>query len=270
MSIKISMQKSVLITGATRGIGAKTAEYFLKNGFRVFGTSRNPNIHIDIFSHFEQFKLIYLDLSDNKSIISLPEKTGPVDIIINNAGVSQIGAAEDISQETSLTIFKTNFFGIVEINKCYLPLMRHAGYGRILHISSLAAKIPLPFSGLYAASKAALDAYSCSLRSEVKKYNIGVTSIYFDYVKTTLPQLESFEENSPYYQTVIRMKKRRDENIKKGRSASVVAQIIYKTSLLKNSPAQVCIGKSTKLRSNLKKLLPNSLTERIIQHKFNI
>jgi len=270
MSTKKSLMKSVLITGATRGIGAKTAECFLQNGFQVFGTSRNPDKYANLFSQYEQFNLIYLDLNNNTSITSLPEKTGPVDIIIHNAGVSQIGAAEDISQEISLRIFNTNFFGIIELNRCFLPLMRNVGYGKILHISSLAAKIPLPFSGIYAASKAALDAYSCSLRSEVKKYNIDVTSIYFDYVKTTLPQLESFDENSPYYQRVISMKKRRDENIQKGRPASEVAKIIFNISRLKNAPSQVCIGKRAKLRSNLIKLLPDSLIERIIQHKFNI
>jgi short-subunit dehydrogenase len=265
-----AMRKSVLITGATRGIGAKTAEYFLKNGFTVFGTSRKPDEHKNLFSHFENFKLLNLDLNDSTSIALLPGITGPVDIIINNAGVSQIGAAEDTPPETSLKIFNTNFFGIVEINRYYLPIMRHAGSGRIIHISSLAAKIPLPYSATYAASKAALDAYSFSLRAEVKKYNIDVTSIYFDYVKTTLPQLESLNKNSPYYQSVIHMKKSRDENIKNGRSAAEIAELIYKVSIGRNSPAEFCIGKKAKYRSNLKKLLPNSLIEKIIRHKFNI
>ena len=270
MDIQQPKLKTVLITGATRGIGAKTAELFLQNGYTVFGTSRKPDENKQLFSHFKQFKLLYLDLSDSTSIASLPEQTGSIDLLINNAGVSQIGAAEDITQETSLKIFKTNFLGIVELNKCYLPRMRNSGFGRILHISSLAAKIPLPDSALYAASKAALEAYSSSLRAEVKKYNIGVTSIYFDYVKTTLPQIESINENSPYHQSVIHMKIRRDENIEKGRSASEVAQIIYKTSMVKKTPSQVCIGNRTKLRSILKKILPDFITERIIQHKFNV
>ncbi|NQT57803.1 MAG: SDR family NAD(P)-dependent oxidoreductase [Bacteroidetes bacterium] len=270
MILQNPTQKSVLITGATRGIGAKTSEFFLKNGFRVFGTSRKPDDNINLYSNFKYFKLLYLDLNDSTSITSLPTKTGPVDVIINNAGISQIGAAEDISPETSMNIFRTNFFGIIEINKSYLPLMRHKGSGRILHISSLAAKIPLPYSALYAASKAALDAYSFSLRSEVRKYNIDVTSIYFDYVKTTLPQIESLDENSPYYQSAVRMKKRRDKFIGKGRSASEVAQIIYKASQARKPPAQICIGKRAKLRTDLRKLLPDSLTEWIIQHKFNV
>ncbi len=270
MSKNNSKQKSVLITGATRGIGAETSELFLKNGFKVYGTSRKPEDNKNIFSQYEHFSLLYLDYLNNASIRSLPDITGPVDIIINNAGVSQIGAAEDIPEEISLKIFKTNFFGIIELNKHYIPFMRNAGFGKILHISSLAAKIPLPYSSLYAASKAALEAYSFSLRTEVKKFNISVSSIYFDYVKTTLPQIESFDENSPYYQSVICMKRKRDEYMQNGRSASEIAQILYQISQSDKAPAQVCIGKKVKLLSNLKKLLPDPLTEWIIQHKFNL
>ncbi|MBC8548406.1 MAG: SDR family NAD(P)-dependent oxidoreductase [Candidatus Brocadiales bacterium] len=268
MSKKNSLPKSVLITGATSGIGAETSELFLKKGFKVYGTSRKPDDNRNLFSQYERFSLLYLDLGNSASITSLPNKTGPVDILIHNAGISQIGAAEDISEEISLKIFKTNFFGIIELNKLYLPLMRNAGFGRILHISSLAAKIPLPYSSLYAASKAALDAYSYSLRAEVKIFNISVSSIYFDYVKTALPQIESLDKNSPYYQSVIHMKIKRDENIKNGRAANEIAQIVYQTSRRDRLPAQVCIGKKVKLLNNLKNLLPNSLTERIIQRKF--
>ncbi len=265
---RMKKMKSVLITGASRGIGYCTAAIFLQNGHRVIGTSRDADRLDPLFPGADGFTLVSLDLTSKESIEALHGKTGDVDIIIHNAGISQIGAAEETAAEEAEKLFALNFFGPMQLNGIYLPAMRSQGFGNILHVSSLAAKIPVPFSAVYAASKAALDAYAAALRSEVAPFGIQVSSVYFDYVATTLPQAGGFKANSPYAERGSRYKAQRDRLISSGMQPEKVGRAIYHAATAHRTPQSVAVGGSTRVRSLLVRLLPHRLIEAGVRRTF--
>ncbi len=265
---RMENMKSVLITGVSRGIGYWTAAAFLQNGYRVIGTSRDAGRHDPLFPDAGSFSLVSLDLTSKASIEALHAKTGDVDIVIHNAGVSQIGAAEETAAEDAEKLFSLNFFGPLELNRIYLPAMRSQGFGKILHISSLAARIPVPFSGIYAASKAALDAYAAALRSEVAPFGIQVSSVYFAYVATTLPQIGGFTAHSPYAARGAQYKAQRDRLLKGGMQAQRVGRAIYRAATARRTPCAVAVGGSTRFRALLARLLPHRMIEAGIHRTF--
>jgi short-subunit dehydrogenase len=260
--------KRVLITGASRGIGYSTAAIFLKHGYHVIGTSRKAPLQDELFPDADCFRMVSLDLNSTASIEALYEKTGDVDIVIHNAGISQIGAAEETAVEDAQKLFALNFFGPVQLNRIYLPAMRKQGFGKILHISSLAAKIPVPFSGMYAASKAALDAYSAALRSETAPFGIQVSSIYFDYVATTLPQVGVTGKQSPYSERAARYKSHRDRFLQSGMPPQKIGNAIYHAVAARHTPQSIAVGSSTIVRSLMVRLLPRRIIEAGIRKTF--
>src|SRR6059036_4361432 len=176
----------VLITGASSGFGRETARILLGRGFRVYGTSRNPSAR----PQEPGVGMIALDVDSDNSIQSgvkeLLEETGRIDVLVNNAGYVLTGGAEETSMVEAKAQFETDFFGHVRMTKAVLPTMRKQGSGQIINISSIAAILPVPFEGYYAAAKAALLAWSEALRHEVKSLGIKVSVIEPRFFKTNL------------------------------------------------------------------------------------
>jgi NAD(P)-dependent dehydrogenase (short-subunit alcohol dehydrogenase family) len=186
--------KTVLITGATSGIGLCIANKLHNSGFRVFGTSRFPDKH----QHKVAFELLLLDITSETSIqnciTSFLSKCSTLDALINNAGIGVCGSAEETSTELSSKQFQTNFWGAVNMTKSILPLMRHQKNGKIITIGSLAGLIGVPFQSYYAASKHALEGFFKSLRFEVKSFNIKVSVIEPGFFKTDLHNAFQYAE----------------------------------------------------------------------------
>ena len=124
-------QKRVLITGASRGIGAAIAYCLCQKGYRVIGTSRHPE---SIEKPLEGVEYIQLDLNDQNSVDAALNRVGDIDILINNAGQSHLGAAEEYPLELTRALFETNFFGPLRLIQGLLPGMRQRRKGFILNI----------------------------------------------------------------------------------------------------------------------------------------
>ncbi len=259
----------VIITGASRGIGRVTARQFAAAGYEVVGTSRNPQ-GLDTAGDPPGLTYDLLDLCDPASIEAFCTRHPETDILIHNAGISQIGAAEDFADETIEELYQTNLFGIMRLNRFYIGKMRQRGSGKIIHVSSLAAFTPVPFSSVYASSKAGLVAYSSALRSELHQYGIWVTTVFFDFVKTTLPQLENIPEGSAYALQVRRAKRQRDRSIEEGMHADRVAQAIFRTAGRRKPPILLPIGGRTRFMYLVSRLLPPGIVERLIRLRYEL
>jgi NAD(P)-dependent dehydrogenase (short-subunit alcohol dehydrogenase family) len=178
-----------IVTGAATGIGAATARALHDAGYQVFGTYRKlPTTTIPGVDHVACD--VTSDQAVEAAVLEVLAKTGRVDLLVNNAGVGLIGAAEESSLEQAKSIFDVNLFGAIRMTKAVLPLMRQQRSGRIVNISSVLGLIPSPFSALYASSKHAIEGYSESLDHEVRGSGIRVVLVEPAYTRT------AFESNT--------------------------------------------------------------------------
>lgn len=259
----------VVVTGASRGIGRCCAARFAEAGCKVIGTSREPG-KIDEQDRIAGVEYAQLDVTDPVSLeVFSREFSGSADILINNVGLSQIGAAEDVTEEELQLIFQTNLFASVLINRPFIKAMRERGRGTIIHVSSLAARTPVPFSSLYAASKAALDAYSAALRIELRPFGISVKTVYFDFTNTSLQQLRH-EGSEAYRERIEHGKKMRDASIAGGMSPDHVAKKIVSAALQDRDSVSIPIGRRTARFSLLVKLLPQRFISSMIERRYEV
>lgn len=173
------MNKVVLITGASAGIGKATAIYLAQNGYIVYGAARR----VEKMQELKTFGIrpIMLDVTKDESIVScikqILAEAGSIDVLVNNAGFGSYGAIEDVSMEDARYQLEVNVFGAMRLTQMVLPNMRENKYGKIVNISSVGGKTAFPLGGWYHASKFALEALSDSLRNEVRQFGIDVIVI---------------------------------------------------------------------------------------------
>jgi NAD(P)-dependent dehydrogenase (short-subunit alcohol dehydrogenase family) len=182
-------QPVAIVTGATAGIGAATARALHAAGYHVFGTYRKlPSAKIPGVEY------VACDVTSDEAVGAAVRevlaKTGRIDLLVNNAGVGLVGAAEESSLEQAKTIFDVNLFGVIRMTNAVLPVMRQQRSGRIVNISSVMGLIPAPFLTLYGSSKHAVEGYSQSLDHEVRGSGIRVVLVQPGYTRTT------FESNT--------------------------------------------------------------------------
>jgi short-subunit dehydrogenase len=172
----IVMKKTVLVTGASAGIGKAIAIYLAQNGYNVYGAARRTDKMQDLKTH--GIKTIALDVTNEESVVACTEQVfkeaESIDILVNNAGFGQEGAIEDISMQDARYQFEVNVFGAMRLAQLLLPKMRENKYGKIINISSVGGKIAFPLGGWYHASKFALEALSDSMRNEVRGFGIDI------------------------------------------------------------------------------------------------
>jgi NAD(P)-dependent dehydrogenase (short-subunit alcohol dehydrogenase family) len=185
-------QQNALVTGSASGIGFETALMLARNGIYTFATMRNLSKSEEILDYARKGHLpletLRLDVTDEQSISEAIDeiigKKNRIDILVNNAGYSLLGPLEQLHMEEIKEEFETNFFGIIKLIQCVLPIMRKQRYGRIINISSLAGRIGFPLSSAYVSSKFALEGLIESLRYEVQDFGIHVILIEPGVIKT--------------------------------------------------------------------------------------
>lgn len=194
------MQKTVLITGVSSGIGEATAKALAEAGYRVFGGARNP----DKVRPVPGIELVAMDICDDaqvrEAVAHVFQKAGRIDIVINNAGVSLVGPVEAASDSEAQALFDTNLFGALRVMRAVLPVMRAQRAGLIVNVSSVLGFLPAPFMGLYASSKHALEGLSESLDHEVRGFGVRVMLIEPGFTSTSLDtNARQSQEHIPAY-----------------------------------------------------------------------
>ncbi|MBB5685724.1 SDR family oxidoreductase [Sphingobium boeckii] len=161
---------TVLITGCSTGFGRETARYFLDQGWSVIATMRDPAASVLPVS--DRLRVLPLDVTDAASIAAAVAQAGPIDVLVNNAGIGWLNAVEGTSMQTVRDIFETNLFGTVAMMQAVLPDMRERRSGVIVNVSSSSTLKPLPLLSVYRASKAAMTALTESAALELADFGI--------------------------------------------------------------------------------------------------
>jgi short-subunit dehydrogenase len=190
--------KRVLITGVSKGIGKAIALDLVNRGYEVFGTSRNPEL---IKDKIPGVTYLSMNLCDEGSIERCFKEQPNIDVLINNAGQSQMGPAEEISNDKVREIFEANFFGTISLTKKYLSVMRPKRKGQIINIGTLSGTFAMPFQSTYGSSKIALRIWTICLRKEMRPYGVHISTIEPFYINSGI-QLEYLCENDSEYKTV--------------------------------------------------------------------
>jgi NAD(P)-dependent dehydrogenase (short-subunit alcohol dehydrogenase family) len=167
--------KTILITGCSSGFGLETARYFLERGWKVIATMRTPRE--DVLPRSEHLRVLALDVTDPQSIRNTVETAGPIDVLVNNAGVGLRSVFEGTSMETVRAIFETNTFGAMAVTHAFLPQFRQRKAGVIVNVSSGTTLKALPMLAVYTASKAAINAFTESLALELQPFNVRVSLV---------------------------------------------------------------------------------------------
>jgi len=167
--------KTVLITGCSSGFGLETARYFLERDWKVIATMRTPRE--DVLPRFEHLRLLALDVTDPDSVRQAVLAAGPIDVLVNNAGIGVLAALEGISMETAQEIFKTNTLGTIAMTQAVLPQFRQRKAGVIVNVTSSVTLKSLPLLSVYTASKAAINAFTESLALELQPFNVRMSLV---------------------------------------------------------------------------------------------
>src|SRR5262245_61947534 len=197
--------RSVVITGASRGLGLASATHLYKVGWRVVGAMRSPDVGLERLRHATGASAadprligVRLDLDDPTSIMAaakaIEEVVGAPDALVHNAGIAAVGCAEEMPFEVWERLFRTNLFGAVRLTKEMLPSMRAAGRGRIVVVSSQGGIRGIPSISAYSASKGALERWAEALAEEVAPFGLGVTILVSGTFKTDI-----LTEQTPHY-----------------------------------------------------------------------
>lgn len=163
---------TILITGCSSGFGLDIARHFLERDWNVVATMRTPRT--DLLPASSRLRVLALDVKDPASIRQAIDAAGPIDVLVNNAGVGLLGAVEGTHMETVRDVFETNTFGTFALVKAVLPQMRERRSGTIVNVSSSTTLKALPLLAEYTASKAAVNAFSESLALELAEFNVQV------------------------------------------------------------------------------------------------
>lgn len=274
---KSETKKTILITGCSTGIGYDTAHYLHNNGYRVFASARKLE---DVKRlQDEGLETYLLDVTKPETIKDtldaiLKQTDGKLFSVFNNAGYGQPGAVEDIPTEVLREQFETNLFGLHEMTRQIIPIMRAQGYGRIIQHSSVLGLISLRFRGAYNASKYAIEGLCDTLRLELMNDDIHVITI------NTGPVNSNFRKNStkkfyehiygkPSVFTLLYEKEiiPHEETKKKDyftRDSDVVIDNILKALEKKKPAPRYYNTSSTHLLGTLKRILPTSILDNIL------
>ncbi|MFI5936434.1 SDR family oxidoreductase [Actinoplanes sp. NPDC051494] len=254
------MSRTAVVTGASSGIGKATAALLLTRGYRVIGTSRDPE-RIPAADRLPGVEYSALDLASPESVESWAGRLADVDVLVNNAGESQSGPLEEVPDEALRRLFQINVFGPVRLTQLALPGMRSRGTGRVVMVGSMLASFPLAFRSGYTASKAALKGFSDAARHELSPYGVWLTTVEPGSINTgiSLRRTKYIGAESPYRADFETMITALDHNESTGIPADQVAATIV-TAIEADRPRPLyAAGSGAPYVFLLRRLLPTTV-----------
>lgn len=268
------MSKVILITGGSSGIGKAIGIFLSEKGFTVYGTSRNPAKLSGSFP----FSLLAMDVTKpitiKKSMDTIIEKEGRIDILINNAGVGITGPIEETPEEEIKNAFDTNYHGPLNVIKAVLPLMRKQREGLIINITSIAGYMGLPYRGIYSATKAALEITTEAYRMEIKQFGIQMVNIAPGDFATNIAAGRYHSpvlDNSPYKKAYSSTLAIMDAHVDEGEDPIKMAEVVYKVIQTPLPKVRYLVGaKLQKLSIFLKKVLPSKMYEKMLLSHYKL
>ncbi|WP_204140946.1 SDR family oxidoreductase [Halomicronema sp. CCY15110] len=262
------MSKTVLITGASSGIGEATGKYFLQKGWNVSATMRSP-MNAGDWTKAEKVICPRLDVTSSETIEIAVHETlvqfGRIDALVNNAGYALMGPLEGVTSEQLERQFKTNVFGLVSTIQKVLPVMRRQGKGSIINVASIGGRLAFPLASSYHATKWAVEGLSEALRYELRRFNIQVKIIEPGGIRTNFINHGSAWTNHSNYANLVERVKQFSEGLNDSLPGPEgVARTIYKAAndrsqRLRYSPH----GEAFLL---MHKILPDSLWRSLVAH----
>jgi NAD(P)-dependent dehydrogenase (short-subunit alcohol dehydrogenase family) len=272
-----------LITGSSSGIGLATSLYLARRGYTVWATMRNLEKASELRKIIESerlpIELAQLDVCDDSSVkeavTQILQKSGRIDVLVNNAGYGLRGAIEEVSLDEWKRQFETNFFGVIRVTQAVLPQMRAQRSGAIVNISSVLGRMAIPFSGPYTASKFALEGLTETLRYELAPWNIKVVLIEPGFIATNFQQnaqlaQASQSQDSPYALFKQASGRRVQRNIYRAAPPERVAETIYRAITHPRPKLRYAVGRDARLVLPLRRFLPEGLFERILKRQLGL
>lgn len=270
------MEKVVLITGCSSGIGRALAVECANRGHKVVATARRPETLKDIAS--DRVLTMALDVNDPTGIAAaisnIEEEAGRIDILVNNAGYGQMGAMLDVSIDQLRDQFETNIMGAMAMIQAVAPGMIERRSGCIVNVGSVSGHLTTPFAGAYCASKAALHCLSDALRMEVAPFGVnvvivkpgGVTSHIGETAaeKLALPDDSRY---SPIRDAILRRAKASQED---AMPAEQVAHDIADAMFAANPPHVVATGTGGRIYPAYKRWIPGPRLDRMLSKRFGL
>ena len=254
----------ILITGASSGFGKFTAQMLSEQGHIVYGTSRKPS------ENMNNVKMLVVDvtspLSIRQAVEQIISEQGRIDILINNAGIGIGGALELATEDEVSKQMNTNFFGVVNMCREVLPLMRKARKGKIINISSIGGVMGIPYQGFYSASKFAVEGYSEALALEVHPFHIKVCLVEPGDFNTGFTDNRNISEqtrlNADYRESFLKSLEIIEKEERNGCHPRKLAAAICKIVARKNPPVRTKVGPLVQvLFAKSKRWLPDSVMQ---------
>lgn len=255
--------KVALVTGGSSGIGRCTAMALSGAGCTVYELSRHDAATPGV-THLQG------DVTDETMVTAAVEsilaREGRLDMVVNCAGFGISGAVEFTRLEDARRQMDVNFFGMVNVNRAVLPIMRRAGQGRIVNVSSVAAPAAIPFQTYYSASKAAINAYTCALANEVGPYGVSVTAVQPGDICTgfTDARKKSVEGDEVYGGRISRSVASMERDERKGMKPETAGAYLCRIALKKRVKPLYAIGMAYKGACVLCQILPCALRNRLV------
>ncbi len=272
------MKRTVLITGCSSGIGYDTAHYLHRNGYRVFATARSKADVEKLRS--EGLDAYWLDVTSVTTIEQtldavLGQTGGTLDALFNNAGYGQPGALEDIKVEVLKEQFETNVFGLHELTRRIIPVMRAQGYGRIIQHSSVLGLVSLRFRGAYNASKYAVEGLCDTLRLELSGSGIEVITLNTGPVTSRFRHnaLRMFAKNidrtesvfcSRYERELLNSKEEKTQSVFTCKSDVVIKKVVQALESKRPAPRYYITG-ATYALGTFKRLLSTRILDALLR-----
>ena len=255
------MQRVVIITGASSGIGLATAKYFLERGDKVYDFSRSDKgkcaIHIPVD--------VTKPETVSRAVREVVSAEGRIDVLVNNAGFGISGSIETTDENEAKRQFDVNFFGAHSCIRAVLPYMREQKSGTVINISSVGGVAALPFQAFYSASKSALISLTLALRNEVRPFGIRVSAVLPGDVRTNFTAArEKGKGDDAYGERTTRSIALMEADEQNGMSPDRIARKIYGLSVRRRPKALSSVGFAYKCICVALKVLPTGFANRII------